>query len=203
LEYSKRLYDSLNNENVGEPKMRELKRNVRGRESDEILLDIVEKHPGLSQYELGKKLKWNAGRVDGSIRRLLNAGRIFVRVLERSGRRVNLVYPKDEKPLNIIEVPSELLRPGNPIWSEHAFVYALDNSTIGISGREMPAWEEISCFLQRIPLKETDGKMVLQIPEKFWRFYNLARKHRVVSVNGNNLLITVSGDIVEEKKYPS
>ena len=30
-----------------------------------------------------------------------------------------------------------------------------------------------------------------------------APKHRVVSLNGNNLLITVSGDIIEEKKYPS
>jgi len=45
--------------------------------------------------------------------------------------------------------------------------------------------------------------MVFQIPEKFWRFYNLERKHRVVSVNGNNLLVTVSGDIGEEKRYPS
>jgi len=183
---------------MGEPK-----RNIRGRESDEILLDIIEKHPGLSQYELGKKLKWNAGRVDGSIRRLLNAGKIFVRVLERSGRRVNLVYAKDHKPLNLIEVPSELLHTGNPIWSEHAFVYALDSSTIGISGHEMPEWEEISCFLEKIPIEEKDGKMIVQIPEKFWRFYNMERKHRVVSINGNNLLITVSGDIVEEKKYPS
>ena len=43
----------------------------------------------------------------------------------------------------------------------------------------------------------------MEIPEKFWRFYKLDRKHRAVSINGNNLLITVSGDIVEEKKYPS
>ena len=184
-------------------KMREPERNVRGKESDEILLDLVEKYPGFSQYELGKKLKWNAGRVDGSIRRLLNAGRIFIRVLERNGRRVNLVYAKDKKPLNVIEVPTELLHTSNPVWSEHAFVYALDNSTIGISGREMPEWEEISCFLERIPIEETDGKMIVQIPEKFWKFYNLNRKHRVVSINGNNLLITVSGDIIEEKDYPS
>jgi len=184
-------------------KMREPKGNIRGRESDEILLDLVEKYPGLSQYELGKKLRWNAGRVDGSIRRLLNANRIFIRILERNGRRVNLVYAKDEKPLNVIEVPIELLHTSNPVWSEHAFVYALDNSTIGISGREMREWEETSCFLEKIPLKETNGKMVVEIPEKFWRFYNLDRKHRVVSINGNNLLITVSGDIVEEKKYPS
>jgi len=183
--------------------MKEPKGNIRGRESDEVLLNIMKKYPGLSQYELGKKLKWNAGRVDGSVRRLLNANRIFIRVLERNGRRVNLVYAKDQKPLNVIEVPAELLRTSNPIWNEHAFVYALDSSTIGISGREIPEWEEISCFLEKIPIKKMDGKVVVQIPEKFWRFYNLERKHRVVSINGNNLLITVSGDIIEEKKYPS
>jgi hypothetical protein len=183
--------------------MKEPKGNIRGRESDEVLLNIIKKYPGLSQYELGKKLKWNAGRVDGSVRRLLNANRIFIRVLERNGRRVNLVYAKDQKPLNVIEVPAELLRTSNPIWNEHAFVYALDSSTIGISGREIPEWEEISCFLEKIPIKKMDGKVVVQIPEKFWRFYNLERKHRVVSINGNNLLITVSGDIIEEKKYPS
>ena len=183
--------------------MREPKRNVRGTESDKILLDIVVKYPGLSQYELGKKLGWNAGRVDGSIRRLLNADRVLIRVLERNGRRVNLVYAKDGKPLNVIEVPAELLVKANPIWDEFAFVYALDSSTIGVSGREMPEWEEISCFLEKIPIEEVGGKMIVRVPERFWRFYNLDRKHRVVSINGNNLLITVAGDIIEEKKYPS
>lgn len=186
-----------------EKKMRERKRNKRGRESDEILLDIIEKYSGLSQYELGKKLNWKAGHVDGSIRRLLKGNKIFIRVVVRNGRRVNLVYPKDHKSSNIIEVPTELLARANPVWRESAFVYALDSSTIGVSGREMPEWKEISCFLEKIPIHETEGKMVIQIPESFWRFYNLERKHRVVSLNGNNLLITVSGDIIEEKKYPS
>jgi len=186
-----------------ERKMREKKRNKRGRESDEILLDIIEKYPGLSQYELGKKLKWKAGHVDGSIRRLLKADRILIRVLIRNGRRVNLVYPKGQKPLNIIEVPTELLARANPVWNESAFVYALDSSTIGVSGCEVPEWKETSCFLEKIPIQEAEEKMVFQIPESFWRFYNLERKHRVVSLNGNNLLITVSGDIIEEKKYPS
>ena len=148
-------------------------------------------------------MKWKAGHVDGSIRRLLKADKIFVRVLIRNGRRVNLVYPKDQKPLNIIEVPTELLARANPVWNESAFVYALDSSTIGVSGCEVPEWKEISCFLEKIPIQEAEGKMIFQIPESFWRFYNLERKHRVVSLNGNNLLITVSGDIIEEKKYPS
>ena len=62
---------------------------------------------------------------------------------------------------------------------------------------------EISCFQETLKIRKVDGKLVLQIPEAFLRFYNMRRRHRVVSVNGNNLLVTVSGDIVEEKKYPS
>lgn len=184
-------------------KMKEIKRNVRGKESDEILLETIKQYPGLSQYELGKKLKWNAGRVDGSIRRLLNEGKILIRVLERNGRHVNLVYPKEQKPLDVIEIPTELLKTGNPLWNDYAFMYALDSSTIGISGREMPEWEEISCFLEKIPIQTAEGKMALKIPEKFSRFYNMERKHRVVSINGNNILITISGNLVDEKRYPS
>ncbi len=183
--------------------MKELRRNRRGLQSDEILLEIIRGQPGLSQYEIGKKLKWPSGHVDGAIRRLLNENKIFIRVLERNGRRVNLVYPKENKPSNVIEVPAKLLRKGNPTWQDAAFVYALDSTTIGISGREMPEWNEISCFIEKIPIQKREEKLILEIPEKFKWFYDLERKHRVVSLNGNNILITVSGNIIEEKKYPS
>jgi hypothetical protein len=180
-----------------------VKGNKRGKESDKMLLQIIEKYPGLSQYELARKLEWPSGRIDGSIRRLLNANKIFIRVLERNGRRVNLVYPKDQKPSNIVEVPIGLLHAGNPIWSESAFVYALDNSTIGISGAEMPEWGEISCFLEKVPIRKGRETIILKIPEKIVRFYSMERKHRVVSINGNTVLVTISGDIIEEKKYPA
>jgi len=183
--------------------MKELRRNRRGLQSDEILLEVIRGQPGLSQYEIGKKLKWPSGRVDGSIRRLLNENKVLIRILERNGRRVNLVYPKDDKPSNVVEVPEKLLRTENPMWQDSAFVYALDSTTIGISGREMPEWNEISCFIEKIPIHKREEKLVLEIPEKFRRFYDLERKHRVVSLNGNNILITVSGNIIEEKKYPS
>jgi hypothetical protein len=127
----------------------------------------------------------------------------LIRILERNGRRVNLVYPKEQKPLDIVEVPTELLKTGNPLWNEYAFVYALDSSTIGISGCEMPEWEEIACFLEKVPIQRAEDVMVLKIPERFWRFYNMERKYRVVSINGNSILITISGNIIEEKRYPS
>ncbi len=181
----------------------EIRKNRRGEESDEILLETIKQFPGLSQYELGKKLGWKTGRVDGSIRRLLNEGKIVIKILERKGRRVNLVYPKEEKPKDVIEVSAELLKAANLAWNEYAYVYALDSSTIGISGNEMPEWEEISCFLEKIPIQKADNKILLKIPEKFWRFYNMERKHSVISINGNNILITVAGNIIEEKRYPA
>jgi len=185
--------------------MKTLKRNRKGLESDKLLLDVIKDYPGLSQYELAKKMKSSCGLIDGSIRRLLIEKAIFLRAVERNGRRVNLTYPKEQKPSNRLEVPIELLKTENPLWDQNAFIYALDNSTIGISGKEIAEWKEISCFQEKIPVeKENAGsKIKLIIPESFMRFYNMEKKHRIVTINGNNILITISGDIIEDKKYPS
>ena len=182
----------------------ELKRNERGKNSDKILLQVIKDYPGLSQYELARKLNWHSGHVDSATRRLLKSKQVFLRVIERSGRKVNLVYPEDQKPSNFLEIPKELLKTRNPAWKDQAFFYALDSSTIGISGEKIDEWKEISCFMKATPIeRSSEGKLLLNIPDEFWRFYNLDRKHRVVSINGNNLLVTVSGDIIEEKNYPS
>jgi hypothetical protein len=183
---------------------KETKSNRRGMESDDVLLRTIGERPGFSQYELARKIKWHSGHVDGSIRRLLKSKKVFLRVIERNGRKVNLVYPEEFKESNLIEVPSKLLEIGNPTWNGQAFFYALDSSTIGVSGYEMVEWKEISCLIEDVPIaRNEEGKISFRIPEKFWRFYNLDRKHRVVSINGNNLLVTVAGDIIEEKRYPS
>jgi len=90
--------------------------------------------------------------VDGSVRRLLRAKEIVLRIIERNGRKVNLVYPKDArafKPKKQIEVPLELSKIGNPTLNEQAFFYALDDSTIGIARHRIEEWNEISCFTER------------------------------------------------------
>lgn len=180
-----------------------MKKNKSGKESDEALLCIIKQYPGLSQYELSRELSWKSGKVDGSIRRLLREKKIFIRVLERNGRNVNLIYSSDYKTSNIIEVPTDLLQVGNPLWLHEAYVYALDSSTIGISGKETEEWKEIACFQEKIPIQRTNEKVTLQIPEKVKQFYNIEKKHAVVSINGNNLLVTISGNIVENKSYPA
>jgi len=176
---------------------------MKGRRSEQTLLEIIRNYPGLSQYELAKKVKWKMGHVDGAVRRLLNSKEVFITVVDRNNRKVNLVYPIDQKQSNIVEVPNSFLKMENPSWHEKAFIYALDSSTIGISGRELPEWNEISCFSSAIPIENYEGKISIRIPENFVRFYNLEKKHRVVTINGNNILVTVSGDILEIKRYPS
>jgi hypothetical protein len=95
------------------------------------------------------------------------------------------------------------LKVENQTWLDSAFVYALDSTTIGIAGHKILEWNENACFTEKTQIKNDKEKIILQIPEKFSRFYNLERKHKVVSINGNTILITISGNIIEEKKYPS
>ena len=181
------------------------RKTIKGTKSEEFLLEIIRNYAGLSLYELAQKARWTVGRVDGTVRRLLRAQEVFIKVIERNGRRVNLVYPESQKPSNILEVPTKFLDTSNPVWQREAFVYALDHVNIGISGQESPEWNEISCFKSRIPIEKNSARacISLRIPETFVTFYHLNEKHRTVSVNGNNILITVSGDIIETKKYPS
>lgn len=180
--------------------MRKAKRNKRGKESDELLLEAVKEYPGLSKYELAKKLKWTPGRVHGSVGRLLRAQEIFIKVLERNGRQVDLIYPKEQEPSNVIKVPAKLLNVRNPKWRENAFFYALDNSTIGVSGSPVEEWEEVAGFRSRTSVRRGEGEIFLTIPENFVEFYNLDRKAYLTGITGDNLFITISGEIVKTER---
>jgi hypothetical protein len=134
-------------------KMRECRSNRKGRASVEVIviLEVIRNCLGLSQYELAIKLKSSIGLYDGSIRRLLRQHEVFLQVLEGDGRTANLIYPKDQKPSNLLEVPAQLLKTGNPLWNRSAFIYALGISTMGISGEEMPEWKKYHVFSKKFP----------------------------------------------------
>lgn len=172
-----------------------------GHESNQMLLKTVRERPGLSMYELSHEIGWKIGRVDGCVRRLLNTGRIRIEAVERNGRRTNLVFPRSQKDPSLIEVPTNLL--GNPHWMNEAFLYALDNVTIGISGEPNDEWKSGACFTERVNLRRHWKKISLNLPERFLRFYHLDEKHKTVALNGANILVTISGDIIQSKKYPS
>jgi len=152
-------------------------------------------------YELSREIGWKIGRVDGCVRRLLNMRKIRVEALERNGRRTNLVFPKTKKDPCLIEVPTNLL--GNPSFSNEAFLYALDSTTIGISDGTDADWKREACFMEKTNLKRDERKVSLKLSERFRRFYRLDEKHKAVTVSGDNILVTVSGDLIQSKKYPS
>jgi len=173
------------------------RQTVRGRETDDELHQLIERQPGLSKYELKNELKWSMGRTDGSLQRLLETGRIFIKIIERDGRRVNLIFPIDMKPTNVIKIPIKDLETSNPLWLDNVFMYALDSETIGVAGERFDEWSEISRFEKELQLKHEDDKIAFEIPNEFKTFYQLDHKHYVVSINANNVLITISGDIIE------
>lgn len=175
----------------------ESRHTIRSRETNSELYQLIESEPGLSKYELKNELNWSMGKTDGSIRRLLESGQIIIKKIERDGRQVSLIYPSSYRSTNVVKIPIMELEIHNPIWTNSAFMYALDSETIGVTGRRFRTWGDISRFMKEIPLRQDDEYIVFEFPEEFRSFYQLDRKHRVVSINANNVIINTSGNIIE------
>lgn len=197
LEYSKTLY---NRDHVGVHGGL-----IMGKSSltDATIERLVRRSPGLSLYQLTRRTGWEVGKVDGSVRRLVNSRRLFVVASERNGRKLNQVFPIAFKPTLKISVPSKLLRTGNPSWSSTAYLYALDSNTIGVAGGPLRIWREIARFISKVPVRREGGRIRFTITQDFVRFYHLENRFFTKTINANNILIHIAGPIVESKPYPS
>jgi len=172
--------------------------NRRSPSVDRVLLRAVKESPGLSLYELHKRLKWSIGRVDGSKNRLLASKKIIITEIDRNGRHVTLVHPRPKTPQTDITVPKALLHMPNPAWNHQAIFYALDNLSIGITGERFLEWERAASFKERVKPHIKKGSIVLKVPQRFIKFYSLENKHVTKSVADNRVLLTVDGNIVKE-----
>lgn len=168
----------------------------KGKKVNDELYALIEIDPGLSKYELTKKTGWSMGKTDGAINRLLAEGRVFIKEIERDGRQAKLVYPSHLKPSSMITVPETELRRGNPMWLSTAYFYALDSETMGITGGEFDPWDRIARFKNVGLIEYREGQAIIELPDDLKGFYNLERKHFSVSLNANNILVTVTGKIV-------
>jgi hypothetical protein len=170
---------------------------------DRLLLRTIRESPGLSLYELRKLLKWSNGKVDGSLRRLLHAKKIVITAIARNGRSVQLVYPKHKMSNNLIEIPASLITVGNPAWKDSAYFYALDNLSFGVTRKPFRDWENAAGFKAKVRPVSERNRLILIVPKKFEEFYHLSDKHLTKTVADNNVLVTITGTVIERKAYPS
>jgi len=163
----------------------------------------VVKFPGLSLYQLSRRTHWSLGKIDGAVSRLVNAKRLFVVMGEQNGRRQSQIFPTEYRPTTKVSVPCHVLQAGNPTWKDLAHVYALDNNTIGISGKPLPYWAKEAKFTAKIPIKKTESHIEFVIPKDFVSFYQLETHFFTKAVSANNVLISVGAAIQEKRPYPS
>ena len=166
-------------------------RTPKGGGTDQELLEIVSRRPGLSKYELARSAKWSIGKTDGAIVRLAERRLVYLMVLERDGRRVNLVYPAGYVEPSYISVHAEVV----PLGVVSAVVYALNSSTIGVSWEDNDDWGRIALRAERVALRASNGDVIFDLPSGFKWFYGFDHRHHVVSIMEEGLLITVSGEI--------
>lgn len=167
--------------------------------TDQELRETVYANPGLSMYELSRKLGWSIGRVDGSVKRLINSNDARMRLVERGGRRVNLVFPADSVSGDEISVPESSFGQGGENWGNSAIVYALDSETIGVSGKFNENWERKASFRNRAPVTREGDNIKIILPDEVKSFYKLDGKEVDVKIEESNIVIITSGKIVKGK----
>lgn len=168
--------------------------------TDNELRETVYANPGLSLYELSRKLGWSIGRVDGSVKRLIDNSDARIRLVERGGRRVNLVFPASSEPDDEINVPVKVLGESSQNWGNSAIVYALDSETIGVSSKFNEQWERKASFRNRAPVTREGDNLKIVLPDEVKSFYKLEGKDIDVKIESSNVVIITSGKIVEIKK---
>jgi len=181
-------------------------RKKQAEQTDEALLGFIRERPGaLSLYQIAQEMDWSIGRVQKSVERLSKNGLISCKRAFLGGRSLKLIVPTktEEKhgqqpavdlptPLErTITVPTELV--SNDCWSDHAFLYALDRLTLGMSADREKRWQETSLLETKVQLRRVEKTTVVELPENIYHFYHLNLNDYDISTfaKGNKILLTV------------
>ncbi len=65
----------------------------KGADTDWILYQLIDKHPGESIYALSKVIGWSTGKVYASVKRLADDGLVRIERSMKGGRSVLVVKP--------------------------------------------------------------------------------------------------------------
>lgn len=162
----------------------------RGEETDASVLEKIKSMPGASIRDIAEHLKWSNGRVDGSVNRLVNQGKVRVKHYLKKGILFKSVYPSEyvPKPRNIVEIPNDMLE---NTWKERAFVYSLSRSTIGISPRPVDEWDKKTFLREEVSVSKNEESTVITLPDSISEFYQIENSETSLSTVGDLALLTV------------
>jgi len=168
----------------------------RGMETDTRVLQIIREKPGITIHEIANELEWTNGRVDGSVNRLARKGKVRVQHFIRRKALVKKVYSAEERVRdpNVVEIPKEAIDESR--WKNHAYVYSLSRSSIGISATRIVEWEKKAFWKEKVSVEDKVGKFLVKLPEKLSDFYRLENSEVSLSTNDDIALLTIETTIV-------
>ena len=100
--YDKIMWFNLGVNYVGVEDMLELANKVRMNKALEnrwVLYDLIDKNPGISIYELSKKLEWTVGKVNHHVNKLIKEGAVANSTVVENNRAKRKLKAKDWKEL--------------------------------------------------------------------------------------------------------
>lgn len=188
--------------NKGLPKGAPVVMRQRGRRTDTIIMQRILEKPGSTVREIAKDLGWTNGRVDGSVNRLLNEGKVRVQHCIRRGMLVKKIYPREEtRTPNVIEIPKEMI--AEDIWKDTVRVYSLSRSSIAISATKNEEWEKKAFWKGDIAIEDYGKKLIVRLPDHLSDFYRLENSEISLSTSDEFALVTVESTIVPVELPPT
>lgn len=163
---------------------------------DKRLLVFVNENPGLSVYDLSKKVKRHPSTIHSAVSRLSFQHLVATRTVLRKEGKIKRVYPPSFKfgSLHEVVLPKQAIRIGNPTWQQ-AYIYKLSAESIGFAGERVPDWDERSEPIVQAPEHSDDGSMRVHLPDEIYNFYDLDRKETLLAYINNKAILTVTGSI--------
>ncbi len=191
-------------------------RKKQAEQTDEALLVFIRERPGaLSLYQIAQEMDWSIGRVQKSVERLSKNGLVSYKRAFLGGRSLKLIVPTrtqenhSQQPAvdlptpfeRTITIPTELV--SSDCWSDHAFLYALDRLTLGISADRERRWQESSLLEAKVQLRRVEKTTIVELPENVHHFYLLNVNDYDISTfaKGDKILVTVVG--FDQRKNPT
>jgi hypothetical protein len=160
------------------------------------LLSLVKDSPGLSAYDVSLKLGKPPPTIHSAIKRMTRKGELATRSILRKRGRITLLYPDNHSfPDNtLVEIPREVVHVGNPSWL-NAFVYALNNESIGVSGEPVSEWESNCLWKEQAQVDRKQKELFVKLPEKIASFYQIQKKEVLQVFLKNKTLLTITGTV--------